>query len=394
MSRPCDLLVAILLMAPTPLMIGAELSLPNPVSGPGSSLSASAVFAPGADAVSGIQFDVLYDSSIVNIVATAGDAARAAGKSIYYYDLSPNQRRFLLAGMNQNPIQGGALINLFLNLSPSAPAGSYPLAISNLVGTDASGSAVPLNGISGGISIQGGSGDPIQASGVLNAASLTSGPVSPGEIVTLIGSGIGPATATYPGSSATNTVLSATSVLFDGNPAPLLLAGPDQINAIVPYEISGQNSTQLFIMNGGRLVGEVPLSVAAATPAIFTLDSSGAGPGAILNQDSSVNSPSNPAIRGSEVVLFATGAGVMNPTPVDGQVTGNSPPLPSLPVSVQIGGAAAQVVYAGAAPGLVAGVLQVNCVVPQQGITPSDSAPVVLMVGTAASPLGVVMAIQ
>ncbi len=234
----------------------------------------------------------------------------------------------------------------------------------------------------------------IQASGVLNAASLTSGPVSPGEIVTLIGSGIGPATATYPGSSATNTVLSATSVLFDGNPAPLLLAGPDQINAIVPYEISGQNSTQLFIMNGGRLVGEVPLSVAAATPAIITLDSSGAGPGAILNQDSSVNSPSNPAIRGSEVVLFATGAGVMNPTPVDGQVTGNSPPLPSLPVSVQIGGAAAQVVYAGAAPGLVAGVLQVNCVVPQQGITPSDSAPVVLMVGTAASPLGVVMAIQ
>lgn len=122
-------------------------------------------------------------------------------------------------------------------------------------------------------------------------------------------------------------------------------------------------------------------------PAILTLDSSGVGPGAILNQDFSVNSPSNPAGRGSIMALFATGAGMMNPVPIDGQVTGDNPPLADLPVSVEIGGSIAQVVYAGAAPGLVAGVLQVNCAVPLD-IAPGESVPVNLFVGTFLSPAG------
>ena len=171
------------------------------------------------------------------------------------------------------------------------------MVISDLTATDAIGNTVPLAGQNGSLTVGGSSGSRIQPSGgVLNAASLVSGPAAPGEIVTLIGSGIGPATASLPAVSASSTLLGGVSVTIGGTPSPLLYAGPNQINAIVPYEISGQSSAQLFIMNSGQLIAGFPLSITPAMPAIFTATASGVGPGAILNQDSTVNSPSNPPL--------------------------------------------------------------------------------------------------
>ena len=371
----------------------ADLSVPSQAAGPGSSVSISIDFDPGAGQVGGLQFDLQYDPTVMNIVAVPGDASGASNKNFFLNDLSPNQRRFLVAGLNQSAIPAGNLLNLFLNLSPSAPAGFYPLVISNLTATSVGGSTVTLVGENGGVTVKGSSGLNIQASGVLNAASLISGPVAPGELITLIGSGIGPAISSLPAPSSSSTVLAGASLSIGGNAAPLLYAGPNQINAIVPYAISGQSSTQVFLMNNGQLIAGFSLPVSAAAPGLFTVSGNGVGPGAILNQDSTLNSPANPAARGSVLVLYATGAGAMNPTEVDGQIIGNNPPLASLPVSVQIGGVAAQVQYAGAAPGLVAGVLQVNCVVPTN-ITPGESIPVSLTVGTASSPSGVTIAVQ
>lgn len=392
-QRNSGLLIAPALFALAPTLVGADLSLPVEITGQGTSLSISLSITPGTEALSGVQFDLQYDSSVLSVVAIAGDAPRAAAKSVYFNDLSPGQRRFLCIGLNQNLMPAGTLLNLLINLSPNAAAGTYALDFANLLGTDALGNTAPLTGLGGAITIQGNSGSPIQASGVLNSASLVPGPVAPGEIVSLMGSAIGPVIAQQTTFSPTSIVLGGTSVLFDGTPAPLLYAGPNQVNAVVPYEIFGKTSTQMFIMSGGQLIAGLPLSVAPAVPAIFTLDSSGVGPGAILNQDFSVNSPSNPASRGSIVALFATGAGAMNPTPVDGQITGDNPPLTSLPVSVNIGGAAAQVLYAGAAPGLVAGVVQVNCVVPA-GVAPGPSVPVGLIVGTETSTAGATISVQ
>jgi uncharacterized protein (TIGR03437 family) len=133
--------------------------------------------------------------------------------------------------------------------------------------------------------------------------------------------------------------------------------------------------------------------VVASSPAIFTLDSSGTGQGAILNEDSTLNSPSNPAQRGSIVVIYATGAGQTNPFGLDGQVGGVSPPLPILTVTVNIGGSNCKILYAAGAPGLIAGALQVNCQI-AENITPGDGVPVILMVGNRTSPPGVTLAIQ
>lgn len=178
--------------AVAPLLVAADLLLPVEATGPGTSLSISLSVASGTEALSGLQFDLQYDSSVISILATVGDAARAAAKSVYSNDLFPAQRRFLCVGLNGRLVPRGAHFNFLVNVSPNIPAGSYLLALANLLGTDAIGNTALLTGLSGGITVQGGSGSRIQASGVLNAASLVAGPVPLEELFRWWDSGLVP----------------------------------------------------------------------------------------------------------------------------------------------------------------------------------------------------------
>jgi len=360
----------------TSLSLAAQLSLPNQITGPNSSVPAQLTFSPQTDSVSAVQFDLQYDTSAMSILVTVGDAVRSAGKSIYFTDLAPGKRRFLIVGLNQNSIPAGPLLNLFLNLNASS-GGVYPLAFSNAVGADPNGQPVTAATTDGMVTVEGPSGPPLQTQGVLNGASLLPGPVAPGEIITLMGVGF----------------LGGTSVLFDGTPAPLLYAGQNQINAVVPYQVAGQTVTQMQVSSAGSVIAGFPLSVVASSPAIFTQDSSGTGQGAILNEDLSLNSPSNPAQRGSIVAIYATGAGQTNPPGVDGLVAETTSTVPILPVTVSIGGINCGTRYAGGAPGLISGVLQVNCQI-ADSTTLGGAVPVILMVGNTASPLRVTLAVQ
>jgi uncharacterized protein (TIGR03437 family) len=127
------------------------------------------------------------------------------------------------------------------------------------------------------------------------------------------------------------------------------------------------------------------MPVQSATPAIFSRDSSGAGPGAILNQDNTLNSSANPAAPGSIVAIYLTGGGVTAPASGDGSVTGVPPPLltQASATTVTIGGVNAAVKFAGAAPGSVAGLTQINVEVPA-GAT-GIALPVIVKIGTFSS---------
>jgi uncharacterized protein (TIGR03437 family) len=309
--------------------------------------------------------------------------------------LAPNERRFLVVGLNQNPIPSGTLINLLVYLNPNASNGLYPLVFSNILATNPYGLAVPATGVDGALLIPAatGQGARLEPTGVVNGASLLPGPVAPGEVVRLVGSMIGPASVQQPAASPTSPVLAETIVLFDGTPAPLLRAAPDAIEAIVPYAVSGKTLTRMQVTNGGRVIAELLLPAAAAVPGIFTLNSSGIGPGAVLNQDSTVNFPLNRAARGSVVALFATGTGQTDPPGSDGLVARDLLPKPNLPVSVRIGGADAEVLYAGAAPTFVAGVHLVICRIPGNAAS-GLAVPVVIKVGTASSQPGVTLAVR
>ena len=394
-ARKIEWLAFVLLVGHAPVAMSSVVSLPAESTSPGSSLYLPVAFASQASGVSGIQFDVQYDSSAMSLAPVVNQAARNSGKTLSHVDLSPNSKRFLIFGLNRNLIPDGALIGLFANLNPAAPNALYRLTISNVVGTDNDGGLVPMTSLDGAVTIQGTIDQIVRLrpAGVMNGGSLLPGPVAPGEVVTLIGSGIGPASRQVPDPSPGTTILGGTSVLFDGVRALLLYAGLNQINAIVPYGVYGKGSTQLQITREARVIAGLALPVLATVPAIFTVDSSGLGPGAILNQDSTLNSPANPAARGSVVVIFATGAGQTDPPGMDGQVAEGLLPKPILPISVQIGGLNAEVLYAGAAPGLIAGVLQVNCRVPGD-VARGHSVPVILTAGSAGSQRGGMLAIQ
>jgi uncharacterized protein (TIGR03437 family) len=114
------------------------------------------------------------------------------------------------------------------------------------------------------------------------------------------------------------------------------------------------------------------LGVTDAAPAFFPL---------AFNQDGSSNSASNPAAHGTVVILFATGEGLTDGPNISGQAAKAPYPRPKLPVKVTVGGIAAEVLYAGSAPGL-AGTLQINARIPG-GFLTAGAAAVELRIGSA-----------
>jgi uncharacterized protein (TIGR03437 family) len=239
--------------------------------------------------------------------------------------------------------------------------------------------------------------------GVVSAANYTYGTLSPGEIITIFGLQFGPQELTGPqvNNGVFATTLAQTRVLFDGVAAPLLYVAPNQISAIVPYEVSGKPQTTIQVQYQGRSTNPVALPVDPSYPALFTMDGSGGASvggvvnstqGAILNQNGSVNSSTNPASRGSVIVLFGTGEGMTTPAGVDGKIAATTFPKPLMPVTVTIGGRPAQVQYAGTAPLDVAGVLQINATVPMD--CPEGSVPIGISVGNYASPDNVTLSVQ
>jgi uncharacterized protein (TIGR03437 family) len=113
----------------------------------------------------------------------------------------------------------------------------------------------------------------------------------------------------------------------------------------------------------------------------------------ILNQDYSLNSPSNPALRNSIVSVYADGLGQTNPPGVDGAVTDSTLSTAAASVSASVDGVDSEVLCAGTAPGIVAGVFQVNVRVPEAA-APGSTVPLVLTAGGASSQAGVTLAIQ
>lgn len=230
---------------------------------------------------------------------------------------------------------------------------------------------------------------------VVSAASFTSSAIAPGELVTIFGNNIGPSAPvglTLVSSSTLATSLGGITVNFDGTPAPLLFAAAGQINAVVPFGVAGKSTTRMVVTTPGGARFSATLPVSAAAPGIFV--TSAAGQGAILNEDLSVNSPANPAARGSSIAIYGTGAGLISPAVADGTiVSGPNLPLSAAPVSVTIGGQTATVSYQGAAPGFVAGVMQINAQVPM-GVTPGPAVPVTISVGNTGGLDTVTMAVD
>ncbi len=228
---------------------------------------------------------------------------------------------------------------------------------------------------------------------VVNGASFRSGPIAPGELVAIGGTGLGPSTIVdMP--AGPKVQAGGVQVLFDGTPAPMTYVSAGQVNCVVPYEIQGNSHPSIEILYQGRRSNRFPLILSASNPAVFTSDGSGAGRVAAINRDGSLNSPANPAARGSIVEFFVTGEGQTSPSGVTGKVTlpATHAPRPLLDVSALVGGQPAAITSYGEVAGLVSGVMRIAVRIPMDVGVGADE--LIVSVGGNTSQAGVTIFVR
>jgi len=190
------------------------------------------------------------------------------------------------------------------------------------------------------------------------------------------------------------TTVANTQITFDGIPAPVIYVSATQSSVMVPYEISGRATTTMVVTYNGNSSSPVVYNVLTAAPGIYTQNAQGTGPGAILNQNNTVNGPNNPAAAGTTVAVYMTGEGITTPPSTTGGVANVTGSLnhPVLPVTATVGGLAATVQYAGSAPDDVYGIMQVNITIPAGA--PSGADALLITVGSLQTQSGVTVAVQ
>lgn len=203
----------------------------------------------------------------------------------------------------------------------------------------------------------------VQDSPMLPPAQRLPSSVAPGEIVRILGRGIGPQTqAGYKLTAAGTfpTVLGGVQVTFNGVPAPMVTAQVGQIVCVAPFELQGLSSAVVQVQYNGQTSNAYTVGVIPQNPDAL----------AVVNSDWSANSPSNPAKPGSQVVIFLTGLGQTIPASKDGAINQLPPaPLQTVP-TIGFQFASAKVSFIGAAAFEVAGVSQLNLTLPKSAASP------------------------
>ena len=220
--------------------------------------------------------------------------------------------------------------------------------------------------------------------GVANSAgSAASGLIAPAELESFYGTGLGPATpldAQITG-GVVGSALGGYELLIGGVAAPLLYIGANQINAVVPNEVSGQDSVSVALVTPSGTFPLADLYIRPSEPEVFyypVLDNGVIDNyAAAINQDGTLNSVTNPAHAGEILSVWGTGAGAPadNYSFPNGLIISGSGVQPALPVSMiagyglggygLAGSDSLEVDYAGDSPGEVFGLLQVNFRIPQ-----------------------------
>ena len=221
--------------------------------------------------------------------------------------------------------------------------------------------------------------------GIVGGADFTGGGIAPGEIVSIFGVNMGPLLGdTTDFDEATGrlpTTFLGTTVFFGDIPAPLFFVRADQINAQVPFEVSGGESVDVRVVAEGGEGNPVSALLVASHPGIFN---------AVLNQDFTLNGAGVPEEPGRFVSLFVTGQGLVQPEIATGAAAPGMLPLPAplLEVSVSIGGTESPRVASVLAPNFV-GLLQVNVQIPLDAESGAQDALVTIGDQTSAMPVSV-----
>ncbi len=265
------------------------------------------------------------------------------------------------SGMSQGSYQGTITVT-------SAVAGTPLIIPVTLNVTEAQASTVPT------------------ISAVVNAASYEASGFSPGALVSIFGSYLGPQTGasfTVSSQGSLAPTVGGTSIMVSGVPAIPLFAQNGQVNVILPFTLGTAGQATVVVTYNNVPSAPFTIPLAPSDVQIFTANASGSGPGSILNQDYSINTAAHPAAPGSIVSVYGTGGGAVGPAVTAGFVAGDTLSWISLPYSATVNGQSSTVQYAGTAPTLVYGVDQFNVQLPAN--LPPGPATIMLKVGNSSS---------
>jgi uncharacterized protein (TIGR03437 family) len=218
--------------------------------------------------------------------------------------------------------------------------------------------------------IQTGTGVYLSPQGMVNAGSSApfTAHLSPGEYLTLYGSGLAPSAASAPSLPLTKN-LNGVTVLINGVQAPINFVSPTQINVVVPFETT-QAVAQIQVTNNSVPSNTVTQFVGSSSAGVFTYDPAG-GIGQADAQDVTAGystvGPSNPAQIGDTIALYMAGLGPLTTTVADGAAgpsTSSTVNNPLVYIDDSSGASTqATVLYSGLAPGF-AGLYQIDFTVP------------------------------
>jgi uncharacterized protein (TIGR03437 family) len=243
--------------------------------------------------------------------------------------------------------------------------------------------------VSGGLSKNANPPPVVAPGGVLNAASYQlQASLAPGSLISIFGSLMAQGTAAAPALPLTNS-LGTTTVTIAGRSLPLLYAGPDQVNAMIPYDLPINATHQLIVQRGTAISIPQPIGVLASQSGVFTKDLTGQGLGIVVkvanDGTQTVVGSDTPVTAYDAIVIYCAGLGDVNPRQIAGQQVPFSPLSQTLDtVKVTIGGIDAPVFFAGLTPGFT-GLYQVNAYVPT-GVTPGNNIPLVITEGGRTGP--------
>ncbi|HTB11723.1 MAG TPA: SBBP repeat-containing protein [Bryobacteraceae bacterium] len=186
--------------------------------------------------------------------------------------------------------------------------------------------------------------------------------ISPAEVVAIYGPGIGPTTpvTAAPTNGFYPTTLGSVQVTVNGANIPLLYVSQNQINAVLPMELTANTAATVRVINGSSVSPDYPVWIVPFAPQAFPT---------VLNQDGTVNSQTNPADGGSVVTFYATGWQSSFAPLADGEVATVAQDACQGTCRLSTEGT---LLYGGAAPGIVAGVTQINV---QLGLYPPSINP-------------------
>ncbi len=189
-------------------------------------------------------------------------------------------------------------------------------------------------------------------------------PFGVGQVLRLRGGGFGPESPVEAAPGADRrfpTSLDELQVQVAGTAAPILSAAAGEVVIALPFRTPEGDSVPVSVEARGQRSAEFPIPVRALAPQLVE---------PVLNEDGTPNHFDAPARWGSTVTVFLTGAGSYTPPLDDGQIAA-ADALARLEqpvgVSFQIIGPIPEpgsVLYAGPAPGFIAGLTQINIQLP------------------------------